>query len=369
MFIFERVFAVFIYAIILAIILLLIEQKKSNYKLILICYTIILSIMGFFYVPYKTADLYRIYENLNRYSHYNWNQFYNGILSKNILKIDLIYYWLIAQTGEVRLLPAINAFLCYSCVFYIIVRTAKLCNIHRSNIALAVFFFMSIGGYIFVISGIRSMLGICLLCFCFFRESVEKKFKLWHIPLYIISAFIHNFTFVLIFIRLCVPLITKNISLSKKVVYFFVLGISALLVLSFYPGYIREVFNKAEGYTTNEVYSYEWDYAIGILVGGIILMALYNMTKIDRGINNSLKEIKIFTGICLFIAIVFSFEFTIFHRTITYIAPLLALPIIMTTAQGEKIIVYRWGLFVLIGILLFIVCARGSLCSLKFFQR
>ena len=366
MFIFERVFAVGIYAIVLLVMCLLISQKNSNYKRILVGYTIILSVMGFFYLPYKTSDLYRIYDILRRYSGYNWDYFFTNVIGGNLLGIDAIYYWLIAQTGEIRLLPAINAFLCYSCVFYIIIRTAKLYNINRNNIAIAVFFFMSIGNYMFVISGIRSMLGICLLAFCFFRESVEKKFKVWHILLYIISAFIHNFTFVLIFIRLCVPVITKKLPLGKKILHLFILGISAVLVLYFTPQYIREVLNRGEGYISGDKYSYIWEYITGILTGIIIAIAVYNMRNIKADINKDFRQTKIFIATCLCIALVFSFEFSIFHRTIAYIAPILCLPVIMVTRQRE-ISKRNNDIWIILTVLLFITCARGSLCSLKFF--
>ena len=367
MFLFERLFALAVYVGVLLVVCLLISQKNSNYKRILFGYTIALAIMGFCYVPYKTADLYRIYRYLNIWEHYSWDNFFHNRLNGNIFEIDAIYYWLIAQTGEHRLLPAINAFLCYSCVFYIIVRTAKLYNINRNNIALAVFFFMSIGGYIFVISGIRSMLGICLLCLCFFRESVEKKFRFWHIPLYIVLAGIHNFTFILVFVRLSVPIITRKVSVSKKFFYLVLLAISGVLALYFAPGYIREVINRTEGYISNEMYSYVWDYIIGILTGIIIVMALHNMRNMSSSVNKNVRQTKIFIMICLCVALVFSFEFSIFHRTITYITPILALPIIMIVLQDKKSKTYGFVWFSLMVAILVISCARGSLCSLKFF--
>lgn len=369
MFLIERLFALIVYCLILLTVCLSIEWEKSNYKIILAVYAVLLAVMGFFYVPYETADLYRINEYLDAYEHYSWNQFFNNTLAGNILEIDHIYYWLIAQTGEHRLLPAINAFLCYSCVFYIIIRTAKMYKIDRKNIAFAVLFFMSVGNYIFVISGIRSMLGICILCFLFFRESVEKKFKLWHLPLYVIAGFIHNFVFVLIFIRLIISIFFNKTSILKKILYIALVTIAAGLVVYFSPNYIREVLNRAESYLDNNPYSYLWDYIVAILTGSIMLIGLLTMHKnSNKALKGHFRETKMFLIVCFVIAIVFCFEFSICHRTITYIAPILYLPILMVSLQNRKDKgALHWELLLLTGLMLFITCARGSLCGLKFF--
>lgn len=369
MFLFERLTSLFIYIAVLASAVLLIEWKKSNYKAILIFYTIALSIMGFFYVPYKTADLYRINGYLETFSRYSWKQFFNYRIDKDIFAIDLIYYWLISQTGEPRLLPAINAFICYSCIFYIIIRTAQIYNISRKNIALTVLFFMSVGNYIFVISGIRSMLGICLLCFCFFRESIEKKFKLWHILLYLIAGFIHNFVFVLVFIRLIVPILTTRRSLVEKLIYVFFLCALAIVIFYLKPDYIKEVFNRAEGYLTEEIFSYFWNYLAGGFTGIILIIIFYHFRR-NIVAKKQLSENCIFFIICLMVSFVFIFEYSIFHRTITYIAPILGLPILMVALQDRERqgkVYLKNNMLLLTTILLLIVCARGSLCSLKFF--
>lgn len=368
MFLIERLSALLVYCLILLVVCLLIEWKKSNYKIILFVYTVVLAVMGFFYIPYETADLYRINNLLGWYEDYSWDYFFNNRLNGNILEIDRIYYWLIAQTGERRLLPAITAFICYSCVFYIIIRTAKIYKIDRKNIAFAVLFFMSVGNYIFVVSGIRSMLGICILAFLFFRESIEKKFGLWHLPLYVIAGFIHNFVFVLIFIRLMISIFFHKTVLLKKILYIALVVIAAGLVIYFSPNYIREVLNRAEDYLSNSPYSYLWDYIGAILTGSIMLIGAFTMHRSDKALKSCFKEMQIFLLVCCGIGIVFCFEFSICHRIITYIAPILSLPILMVSLQNRKDKgVLHWELLLITGLMLFIACARGSLCSLKFF--
>lgn len=369
MFLVERLFALIAYCSILLVVCILIEWEKSNYKVILSIYVVVLAAMGFFYVPYETADLYRINEYLDAYEHYSWDYFFNKRLNGNILEIDHIYYWLIARTGEMRLLPSITALLCYSCIFYIIIRTAKIYKIDRKYIAASVLFFMSIGNYIFVISGIRSMLGTCLLCFCFFRESIEKKFRLWHLLLYIVAGFIHNFVFILIVIRVLTSIFFHKASLFKKVIYIALVAIAAGLVVYFSSDYIREVLGRAEGYLNNEVFSYAWEYVICMVCGIVMVLGLLAMHKnSNKELKRHFAETKMFLSACLVIGVVFCFEFTICHRSITYIAPILSLPILMVSLQNQKGKgILHSELLLLTVVMLSIACARGSLCSLKFF--
>ena len=372
MFLFERLFALAIYVLILLIVCFFLSQRNSNYKRIFFIYTLLLAIMGFFYVPYITSDLYRIYQILESFSRYNWDKFVYYELDGDFLKVDFIYYWLIAKTGEFRLLPAINAILCYSCIFYIISRTADKYNISRKNIALATFFFMSIGNYMFVITGIRCMLGISLMSFCFFRENVEKKFKWWHIPIYLFAVFVHHFVFVLMIGRLIVPILTRKMSVVKKFGYLIFLAILALLAITLFRSYIGEIINKGESYIEGNMYSYLWEYIVGGFCAIIMFFSLIEASH-EKIVTTDLYNWKTYLIGCIVLAVCFCFEFTIFHRLITYIAPIILLPILMVKLQycegigTKKSLTLKNSVLFLTVIMLLIVCARGTLCSLKFF--
>ena len=282
MFLIERLFALAIYVLILFIVYFFISQRNSNYKRIFFIYTLLLAVMGFFYVPYKTADLYRIYDILKIFSKYDWNSFIYQRLDGNILKVDSIYYWLIAQTGEFRLLPAVNVIFCYSCIFYIISHTADKYKISRKNIALTTLFFMSCGIYMSIISGIRCMLGVSLMCFCFFRESIEKKFKWWHIPIYLFAVLVHHFVFILMVGRLLVPIFSRRISILKKIGYTIFLAMLGLLAINIFQSYMGEVFDKAEGYIGKSPYTYAWGYLICVIASGILFSIFFDSLFCSR---------------------------------------------------------------------------------------
>ena len=367
MFLFERLVGVGTYSAILVIVCYLISRFKSNksVRIVLFIYTIALALMGFFYVPYITADLYRIYEYLDFFRTFEFKAFLERYQDSSTL-IAYIYYWLVSKTGENRLLPAITAFISYSCIFYIFRKAKEKYNVSNKNFAIALFFYMSIGNYIYTISGIRTMLAVSLIAYCLFRETVEKKFRLYHIVLYVIAAFMHNFAVVVILIRLIIPLVSKSISALRRIAYIiFFAAISIFIALN-----MRElldvVFEKADGYIGGNIYSYFWDYLIGAIVVVISLIVLIKVRSKEYG-EGELSQMKVFSIVCIALSLVFFFEFSIFHRLVTYVTAITVTPLVMVylskqeTKNAQKLI-----LFVSL-VLLFVSCSRGSLCGLKFF--
>ena len=67
MFLLERLFGIFTFSVILFIVVNLISKCKSikSTKKILFVYLFFLFLMGYFYYPYKTADLYYINNLIN----------------------------------------------------------------------------------------------------------------------------------------------------------------------------------------------------------------------------------------------------------------------------------------------------------------
>lgn len=368
MFLIERLVGVGVYSFILVLVSWTIASSKSNKKVrfILFLYTIALAIMGFFYVPYVTADLARIYNTLDYFKMLDFSVFMDRVGESSTVVAN-IYYWLVSKTGENRLLPAINAFICYSCIFYIFRKTMEKYNISKKNFAIALFFYMAIGNYMFVISGIRTMLAISLVAYCFFREAVEKKFRLYHILLYVAAAFIHNFAVIIIIIRLVIPLVARGISFWKRMSYILFLSVLSIFAALNMTDLLESVFGRADGYITGEnMYSYFWEYLIGAFVILISVIALIKVRSKYIG-EGELSQIKIFSIVCILLSLAFCFEFTIFHRLTTYACAITSTPILMLyldkcgTKNKQKLIL--WASIAL----LFIACARGTLCSLKFF--
>lgn len=386
MFLFERLFGVGVYSLVLVCVCFYLKGL-TDYKKIkrtLVIYSLILAAMGFYYVPYKTSDLYRIYEYVDLFRSYSFAEMWSKEPWNAEIGIAAFYYWAIGKTGVSQLLPAINALVCYSCIFYIIHRYAKRNQIIGKNIAIALFFYMSIGNYMFVITGIRCMLGISLLAFCFFRECVEKRFNILHILLYTIAIFIHPFAAVLVVARFVVPIFNSENSLAKRAFLIFSLCVATVIGIGYFKGYIIRIFEKADSYLSGDMYSYIWEYVISVFVCLICIAVLYSCRKGSIRSDGGLNSFSLYSIVLFITSLCFCYEFTIFHRLTTYILPIILLPLLMKALQEGENRRYENGeqynvslldrpinldycVLVLSLLLLFVTCSRGSLSSLKFF--
>lgn len=384
MFLFERLIGVGLYSLVLVLVCLsLVGKSSKNIKGHLFLYSIILSVFAYHFVPYETADLYRINEYVVAFQQYSINSFWQTHVLQSDLGIAGILYWVVGKIGIPQLLPAITAFVCYSCIFYIIRRTAEKNQISGKNVAITLFFYMSIGTYMFVISGIRCMLGVSLLVFCFYRESVEKKFNILHIPLYILAALIHSFSAVLIAARFGLAIFDTKATVIRKIIYFIFFGAGILLVFHNFSEYIGKIIAKADSYLNGDSYSYVWEYIIAIITCVVIVFVFSKWRIIKDESNIKLNVWFIYEIALLVISLCVCYEFTIFHRITTYIMPIIALPFVMTALQkndNARCEIYKRaevvgtitlnltsGIIFISILLLLIACSRGSLCSLKFF--
>lgn len=365
MFVFERLFAVAIYTISLLIVVFLIEQKVFKPKKILIGYIILLSVFAFYYEPYITADLYRIREIIKSFSSYNFIDFTKTFLKENPTPVSYILYWLVGKSGDVRILPAIATIVTYSSIFYIVIKYSQLNNISPKNIAVTVLFIMSTGSYMIVISNIRTMLALSLIIFCFFRETVLKKFSLLNILIYAIASLTHSLALVLVVIRFFVFIMGSSIKMRLKFFIFLLSAIVFLYVLLYQFWLIDSIIDKALGYITGDKYSYIWDYITSFIALIIMTFTLkiYHKSKCGK-----LKEVYNYIIICIVVAILLIFEFSIFSRLIVCFVPILLIPILLNVLSNNVITAKQRNiLFLLCILMLFVVCSRGSLSSLKFF--
>lgn len=387
MFLIERLVGVGTYSLTLILICLsLVNATGKQIKRRLNLYIIILSIMAFLYVPYETADLYRIYRFVNDFPTYSFSQLWEEKVLNSEVRYASILYWAIGKTGIPQLLPALTTFVCYSCIFYIIYKTSEKNQISGKNVAITLLFYMSLGSYVFVISGIRCMLGISLLSFCFYRENVENKFNILHIPLYIIATLIHAFAAVLIMARFVIPIFDTKTTAVRKLMYFIFLAVGAFIVANNFSDYIGEIIEKADSFLSGNIYSYIWDYIIGFIVVFVLVSIILRCKKIEEYSFLKLNVFRWYITAVLFVALCLCFEFSIFHRTVVYLLPIISLPMLMTILQtsanqqiedntptlGKSIyvkpITFNSMIVVLSLLLLLLSCSRGSLSALKFFE-
>lgn len=366
MFFAARLIGVSIYAITVFIVYILLRKVK-NTKTILFSYILVLAIMAFNYKPYITADLYRLYEQLDYYGSLNINDFVRLVTSTNTPTF-LIYCRIIYASGVKELLPAITAGLFYWNVFYIINKSASKFRLSYMQIALLVLFEMCFGQYIQVISGIRSMLVFSFFARCIYSEFFEDKPFFKNIIIYIVFALMHVVGIVTLLIRALYELFSTA-SASKHKLLQIITGVVVVAVgFKYGQTYIQSASDAATGYLTNKSYSYFWEYLLTAIHLFLIVYVVFKnkICIIESGYSRFYNLWKVF----LIIIIVCCREYAIFQRFSVFLS-MLSLPLIaciFRTYQGEESKNVSVHNFLLLGsvVCLVIACTRGNLCALKF---
>lgn len=378
MFLFERIVGISTFIISLFIVSILIAKcnniKKT--KKILIGYIFILFMMGYFYYPYKTADL-----------SYIKNLITNSLIYKNFGEIFLIfqnkrysmfyiYYWIFGQIGNVNLLPAVTATFFYSNIFYILYKSCQKFNLSPKTMSVTLLFFMAGGQYLEVISGIKSMFAFSIVALCCYREFIEEKSFIIHLPLYLFAALMHDAALIAVGFRLIYLLFQKENKLIIKLRNFILCGFFIFFATKYGGEIIQGATNKGQGYMSGNVYSSVWEYVVAILSDLFMIYSIFLMRKINK-IDSELKAKIVkcmqFVVFLLLFDNAFIFEYSIFHRYRTFVS-MLIIPVVAILFEKAKNKEYEFlknynSIFRIYFILTMgISLTRGNLSNLKFFD-
>ena len=372
MFLIERLVSLFVFAGVLSLGMLGMSiLKGKQYKVALWLYWIALGILAFAYTPYITADLYR----LHLWCVHGWCQWTWPTLWDTLQRVNepmwLFFSWAIYQImHNENWIQTVACLWSFYNVFYIISRTIDTNNVKGNNRALILFSIMAVGTfYLEVISGIRSMLSFTIVCFCIYRELIENKSIIRHLPLYLFAALMHKAGLAFIMIRFAFDgFLHKNILLK---LFSGIAGIACVLLMIYSGSYVDHAVNVAVGYSTSaHEYSYHWEILIGLIEQLQIWYVLYQYkhqyqkklfayTKIGR---------LTFVLACICLSAL-PFSYAIFRRY-TVVCSILILPLLGKILSPENpyyvknVIRTIWRLSLLIFTL---SCIRGDLCGYKFF--
>ncbi len=377
MFLFERIFGFGVYMLMLLLVCFFLTKTNVSCKSMLKFYLICLCIMAFLYKPYHTADLYRIYEQMDYFSTMEFKFFWNNFALKSSSPISRLLFWCIGRTGINALLPTFSAFVCYSIVFYIINKTKTIFNISNQNVACALFYMMTTSIYISVIGGVRMMLALCLIVFGFFRFTVEKKRNIIDVILCVMSIFIHTMSIVVIVVCIIVTLLDSNNNILRKIGFAFVVGICSCVFAVRFNDIVYSTYQKFLEYVLGDRHSDTWEYVMGIIIIATLLLIFMEFRHLQGNEEcNTIRNYNSVAIMCVVIAIIFHFEFSIFYRFGGQLAVLFSIPSMMITMERNsgksslliKGVGHRTVLMILSSIIAVISCTRGSLSSLKFFE-
>lgn len=377
MFLIERAvsLAAYSFALFLAYIFI---GKSKQYKAVLFIYLLILCLFAYNYKPYVTADLYRLREYIEYWIQKSWPEVIEYAFQSRT-PMWVLYSYIITRLGDINLLQTFTCLWCFGNVFYIIAHEIGRQSLRGKQRGCILLYIMAVGAfYLQTISGIRSMLGISIVAFCLYRETIENKKINSHILLYLCAALLHTASMVLVVSRVLFILIQY-----KGIIYRMLSIVSVLLMalVSFriLGSYIVESFEYGLGYlTASTQYTYIWEVVIGIIELIEVAYVLINFRQItakkilpttDGTIGN--KSLYRFVLIWLIISTVaIPLSYTIFRRFVMFCTigtiPLVAEAFnLESKRKGKKI--FTKNIFWLSLLIFLLSVSRGDLCGYKFF--
>lgn len=377
MFLVERLFGISIYMLVLIFVCFLLVKTNTSCRAALRFYLVCLCCMAFFYKPYITADLYRIFEQMNFFSTMEFDFFWKNFALESSIPLARLIFWFFGKIGYNELLPVFSTLFCYSLIFYVVNKTKQQFDISKQTVATELFFIMSTSMYISVIGGIRMMMALSMLTFSYFRMTIEKKIKIIDVLFFIASVFIHAMSFVVIGIVALTLLFESDRNVFKKIGYALGIGVAGCAFIVRFSDTVQGLFNKFLEYVLGDKHSDPWEYLMGVSIV-IILILGFSEFRIIRKSGNcaEVNKYNLAAIFCVVLAICFNFEFSIFYRFGGHLAVMFSIPTMMISMDrtSEKASIFfkmsnfRTMVILLSCIVVAISCTRGSLSSLKFFE-
>lgn len=375
MFLIERIISLFTFAFVLmAAYFMLRFTTRKQWKVVLWSYLFLLAIFAFVYQPYKTADLYRLRLYIRYWTGLPWSRIFQYAL-RHSTPAWVLYSYLIDKLGNTNWLQTITCLWCYGNLLYIVSHEIVRLKLSGRRRSLLLFFIMGVGTlYLETISGIRSMLGLSVVAFCFYRETAENKRIAFHIPLYLFAALVHSGSMIPVIARFLF-LFVEYKSRTKRMLILLLVGLLGAFSLYYLGDFVEAAFDKGSLYLTNRSqYSYAWEILIGLIEAAQTIYVLrqfklrFGHTAVELQYRPAYLTTLIWTVISL---VLLPFSYSIFRRY-TIFATMTALPLVSATLQREQAVgkrncnYYRiiWGLSLVIFVL---SCIRGDLCGYKFF--
>ena len=383
MYLIPRIVGVGTYALLLIIVYYLIPRMK-NWFISLDVYTIVLALMGFFYVPMDGSDLTRIYPVLQLYAQYALDDpdSWTAIMASGT-PMAALYYHVLGNLGDERWLPFVNACLTYGLCFALLKAICKRKQVLKKDIALVLLFFMSRGLLMMTIANIRTMLSLAIVAYCIYKLLVERKRGIKYFPLLIVATLIHTVGMAAVMIFIIYYILKGSKGRNRL---FTTLGAFIFVVVSYVYGrnYIYLAIDKGENYLAysqaSTGYFYIWEFILSLIVIFVTLFILFvYYLKINRkfGLEEYKKEkedYSAFVRFMLFLTLsdlaAIWIEFNIGLR-LSWLIAILDMPLLLLILVSKRCPdTFKYRLRNLIKIvsftLLFIACVRGDLCSLKF---
>lgn len=229
-------------------------------------YLIVLTLFAYFFKP-NMLDLFRLQEMcLRSWCYYSWGNL-QELLKVSAVPMWHLFSWSIFHfTHDLDYIQAVACFWCFGNVFYVIqdlIVRYKLRGIYRACLLFSV---MAIGSfYMQTICDIRNMLSFSICFWCMYREMMEDKSVLAHVPLYICAALFHPAGLVLVVGRM-LALVPWQKTILRKILLSCIVAAAVFYLLQRENLFLNFAQEKANTYSFNSSEFRSWrETFIGLL--------------------------------------------------------------------------------------------------------
>ena len=360
----ERLAGVSLYLFVVFLGYYLIKYAKNhrNLRIKLIFILAILSLMSFFFVPDESKDLFRLWEIAQTYATKDFITFFNVNVLKSREPLNLLFLYLGGKIGIRGVLPLVSSIIFYGCLFRVLYLLYKKNNVGGLNLADTYLLIMCAGAFLEVISDLRSFVAICLVFYAFTCEIVFKKSFLSNVIIYILASLFHSTAIPLFVLRLLFVIFEKKSTKNK----FLSLLLNLFVVFFIYlfgSSYVLGAIEKGITYFNNDIYSYFWEYLIGIAQ---LLLIIFYLLKTKKNADNSRTNVRHLLTIFSILLCVLVIEYNMFHRYILFAQNIFAVYYALTISDNKGRVNSSYIRLYCI-LILAIAVTRGNLCGYKFF--
>lgn len=366
----ERMFGVITYFFVVLIIYYFLRQSdnQKKIKLTLNCGLIILTIMGFLYIPAETADLYKIWKICDNFANISFKKFVSNYCLNDPTPISNLLFYFVGLLGIKKVLPAIASFVFHYCIFSVLKLINKSLNISKVDLALCFLFVMSLGRFMVAITGIRSVPCLAVLAYCFNVEIIKKRIYPLLVIIEFITCLVHPVCLVVLLIRIISRFILSYRTLLIKILNYVLAILIIFVIIRYGRVYLDNAFEKAENYFDNVIYDNLWERIIAVLLFIFILYVTLRAIFINKKLKyREIRNLIILNCVYLLIEIIFIYEYNIFHRLGSFSA-VLCLPLVAFNLKNDSSkLNFRRFVFIYSILILLLGCTRGDLSGYKYF--
>lgn len=361
----ERVAGVLSYVVPLLFVCAVVKRTQSHktLKTVLNIYLVILCIMAFFYIPGESSDLHRWLSISNGWLDEGFENFFKTKVTGSASPLAYLMIYACRCTGIDGVLPALCALIFFGNVFYILKDLNTRHGAEFKNVSCLLFFVMSSGAFLEVISGVRCFVAVSIMARCIYDEYMNQKSFVWTIIWGVAASLIHPLALVIFIVRIVLLIFEPSKSFKRKIINWLLVGVTAILSLTYGLPYILAAYKKAGNFASSSGYSYLWEYIIAFIFFLLFVIIIFFTGRNILSFGE--KRMRAINLLFVIIELAFCWEYSIFHRTVIF-SSLLMLPVIgaaIKEDQGGRI---NRLVQIVSTVVLLLASVRGNLCGYKF---